>query len=99
MWFINIETVIGEQSTSKNLTCRDFLNLILPNRRARPLRVAPEVCKKQYEAPVVRKLTLEQAKLLLIGHATIGDQGASDLMDVVFSDPSDFSEPRDKATA
>ncbi len=41
-------------------------------------------CKKMYSAPRLNKLTPEQAQLLLLGHATCGDQGAKDLLDVIY---------------
>jgi hypothetical protein len=40
--------------------------------------------RKPYEKPVVRKLNSEQAKLLLIGHACMGHQGAKELLDLLF---------------
>lgn len=42
---------------------------------------------KTYSCPQLNKLTPEQAKLYLIGQATQGDQGAKDLLDVLFPDP------------
>jgi hypothetical protein len=65
-----------------------FLMLIFPSRRAQPIPAGLGTIKKEYQRPSLRRLTPEQAKLLLIGHATIGDQGAKDLMDVVFPDPA-----------
>jgi len=41
---------------------------------------------KTYSSPKVNKVTPEQAKLLLLGQATQGDQGAKDLLDVLFPD-------------
>lgn len=43
--------------------------------------------KKTYERPSLRKLTPEQGRLLLFRHAGIGDQGANDLLDLIFPDP------------
>ena len=40
--------------------------------------------KKTYTPPKLNKLTPEQAKLILIGHATCGDQGAKDLLAVLY---------------
>jgi hypothetical protein len=40
---------------------------------------APE-SRKQYQPPGLRKLTPEQAKLLLIGHASMGNEGAKELL-------------------
>jgi hypothetical protein len=42
---------------------------------------------KTYSPPKLNKLTPEQAKLLLIGHATVGDEGAKDLLDVLYPEP------------
>ena len=39
---------------------------------------------KAYEKPTLRKLSAEQASLILIGHAGVGDEGAKELMDVIF---------------
>jgi hypothetical protein len=36
--------------------------------------------RKPYVKPTVRQLTPEQAKLKLLGHATLGDKGANDLL-------------------
>ncbi len=43
---------------------------------------------KTYSSPRLNELTPEQAKLLLLGQATQGDQGAKDLLDVIFQDPN-----------
>jgi hypothetical protein len=40
--------------------------------------------KKPYVKPTVTKLTDEQAKLKLLGHASTGDQGAKDLLEMRF---------------
>jgi len=42
---------------------------------------------KTYSSPTLKSLTPEQAKLLLLGQASQGDQGAKDLLDVLFPDP------------
>ena len=39
---------------------------------------------KAYLKPTLRRLSAEQASLILIGHAGVGDQGAKELMDVAF---------------
>ena len=49
-----------------------------------------ETSKKTYSIPKLSKLTPEQANLILLGHATCGDQGAKDLLDVLYPVP----EPR-----
>lgn len=43
---------------------------------------------KPYEKPAARKLTLEQARLIVLGHSTLGDPGAQDLMPLLFPDDS-----------
>jgi hypothetical protein len=40
--------------------------------------------KKTYTSPRLNKLTPEQAKLILIGHASCGNQGAKDLLAVLY---------------
>jgi len=37
--------------------------------------------RKPYERPTVTKLTPEQAKLKLLGHASMGNHGAKDLLE------------------
>lgn len=43
-----------------------------------------EARKKTYTPPRLNKLTPEQANLILLGHASCGDQGAKDLLDVLY---------------
>jgi hypothetical protein len=43
--------------------------------------------KKTYSPPKLSKLTTEQANLILMGHASCGDQGARDLLDVLYPPP------------
>lgn len=51
--------------------------------------------RKPYEKPTVTKLSLEQAKLKLLGHASMGRQGAKDLLKLMFPDvPSEDSTPK-----
>jgi hypothetical protein len=55
--------------------------------------------QKTYSSPTLKNLTPEQAKLLLLGHASQGDQGAKDLLDVLFPDSNTqvmFPRPRGK---
>jgi len=106
---IDDESIIGyEQRIDGKLSlqnvrriCRTsiqaFMNLISGNGRRGSTAVAPQTGKKEYQAPVARKLTPEQAKLLLVGHATVGDQGAKELMELVFPEPSKFSQTRDES--
>jgi hypothetical protein len=42
--------------------------------------------RKPYEKPTAIKLTTEQAKLKLLGHAIFGDQGAKDLLEMMFAE-------------
>lgn len=41
---------------------------------------------KPYAPPAIRKLILEQARLLVLGHSTLRDRGAQDLMHLLFPD-------------
>jgi hypothetical protein len=43
---------------------------------------------KPYDKPAVRKLNLEQARLIVLGHSTLGDPGAHDLMPFLFTENS-----------
>ena len=43
-----------------------------------------QIRKKRYTSPKINKLTTEQANLILIGHAGCGDQGARDLLNVLY---------------
>jgi hypothetical protein len=54
-----------------------------------------QICHKTYSSPTLNKLTAEQARLLLLGHATCGDQGAKDLLEVIY--PAFQSEGNDDA--
>jgi hypothetical protein len=40
--------------------------------------------RKPYKKPQATKLTLEQAKLKLLGHSVEGDNGANDLLRLLF---------------
>jgi hypothetical protein len=40
--------------------------------------------RKTYEKPMVRKITQEQALLKLLGHASLGDPGAKELLSLMF---------------
>ena len=44
---------------------------------------------RQYVKPRLRKLTPEQAKLVLLGHSTTGSKAAYDLLDLIFR-PADL---------
>jgi hypothetical protein len=42
--------------------------------------------RKPYQKPSFKKLTPEQAKLTLLGHATMGHKGSMDLLELMFKD-------------
>lgn len=41
---------------------------------------------RQYEKPAMRNVTVEQARLLALGHANMGDEADSEFMKLLFSD-------------
>ena len=43
---------------------------------------------REYQPPKVTKLTPEQAKLKLLGCLSVGEQGAKDLLDLLFAGPA-----------
>lgn len=64
---------------------REFLHWIWRGRsRERATRAVPATV---YHPPRVTRLTPEQAKLKLLGHLSVGDQGAKDLLDLLFPEP------------
>ena len=70
-----------------------FLQVVFPNRfKPRLARSQPAAV---YAAPRVTKLTTEQAKLKLLGHLSVGDQGARDLLDLLFYEPAANSGTRE----
>lgn len=42
--------------------------------------------RRPYQKPTLTKLTPEEAKLKLIDHARLGDQGATDMLKMMFSE-------------
>jgi hypothetical protein len=40
--------------------------------------------RKTYEKPMVRQINQEQALLKLLGHASLGDPGAKELLSLMF---------------
>lgn len=40
--------------------------------------------RRPYEKPTAMKLTSEEAKLKFVDHATRGDQGANDMLEIIF---------------
>lgn len=68
-----------------------ILELIFPNRFK---AWGPRTQRSSvYEPPRMVRLTPEQAKLKLLGHLSVGDQGAKDLLDLVFLDCGGDSAP------
>jgi len=51
---------------------------------------------EQYQKPAVRRLTPEQAKLLLIGHASVGNRGARDILELLY--PPESGDSRRECT-
>lgn len=64
---------------------RRVLELMLP-KRFQPAAPPPQR-PMAYEPPRLARLTPEQAKLKLLGHLSVGDQGAMDLLDLMFPEP------------
>ncbi len=52
--------------------------------------------RRTYSSPTLKPLTPEQAKLLLLGHASQGNTAAKELLEVFFADPNHLeqSSPR-----
>jgi hypothetical protein len=59
---------------------------LLPFVRPAPEPFVREEIPKVYERPQLRKLTREQASLILLGHGGIGDPGARDLIEIVYGE-------------
>jgi len=72
---------------------REVLDLIFPNHRQQEHNETRQ--SASYESPRLTKLTPEQAKLKLLGHLSVGDQGAKDLLDVLFPEAG-VSDPAEK---
>ena len=74
-----------------------FLRLVIPN-RFKPRAPRPHPASA-YVPPRLTRLTTEQAKLKLLGHLSVGDQGAKDLLDLLFREDvvqSATREPEDR---
>jgi hypothetical protein len=55
--------------------------------------------RKPYEEPTATKLTPEQATIKLLGHAMPGDEGARQLLDLIFPNaPSKDATEQKKAS-
>ena len=52
--------------------------------KSEPVVANPQQSHKPYQKPSPRKLTLEQAKLKIMGHAVMGNQGAKELLEIMF---------------
>jgi hypothetical protein len=66
---------------------RDSLPFFSPERwRPESRQTVREHVPRLYQKPRRRTLTAEQARLILFGHATVGDPGAKDLMGFIFSE-------------
>ena len=66
---------------------RDLLPFFSPERRhPEPGQTVHKEVPKPYQKPRLRKLTPEQASLMLLGYSSVGDQGAKDLLALVFPD-------------
>ena len=50
---------------------------------------AEKTSPNTYSSPKLEKLTSEQAKPFLVQHANRGDQGAKDLLELLFREPND----------
>jgi len=46
-----------------------------------------EASKMAYSPPILTRRSSEQATLLLVGHAWVGDSGARDLLELFFPEP------------
>jgi hypothetical protein len=65
---------------------KEFLGLIFPDEIGNSA-ISPEARpkpRKLYNPPGLRKLSPEQAKLLLIGHVSRGDEGAKEVLELLF---------------
>ena len=78
-------TVVQARSYVVN-HARELLELILPGhaQKQREVEVPISPWPARYEAPRLTKLTPEQAKLKLLGHLSMGSEGAKDLLELLF---------------
>lgn len=51
-------------------------------------KLTSEVTKMPYSSPHIVMRTPQQASLFLLGHAWIGNQGARDLLELLFPEPT-----------
>src|SRR5690349_235760 len=73
----------GFRKKTKVVTC-GFRIYLHNAREVLVQRPATVDAHKVYDPPVARKLTREQAILVLVGHAYIGHSGARELLDLLF---------------
>lgn len=52
----------------------------------------PKAELKTYFSPTVNKLTSQEAKALFITHASTGDQGVTEVMEMLLPDPNEYEE-------
>lgn len=57
---------------------------LLPSVHPTPDPVVRRSGPKGYQKPTLRKLSPQQASLILIGHAGVGDEAAKELLDIVY---------------
>jgi len=55
--------------------------------------------RKPYEKPTATKLTPEEAKLKLVDHARRGDQGAKDILEILFPEEAKRISEKGKKSA
>ena len=61
-----------------------IVQLLMRSDRTGQPSPTPMQTPRRYSAPQLRKLEPEQAKLLLTGHAVVGDRGARELLELIF---------------
>jgi hypothetical protein len=79
--------------------CSRSLSRCFLRKQAQQVMACNAEGKKPYHAPMVRKLSPEQAKLLLNGRAMMGDPGAKDLLEVIYREPVKMTAVADEGAA
>ena len=77
------KVTVAQLKTIVSSHAREFLELILPRR-----------AQHSNDGIEPQKLTSEQAKLLLVGHASAGDRGAQELLKLISSEAGYSMEER-----
>jgi hypothetical protein len=90
IWLSETELQEFNPPTGQRSLLSQVKEFLEPFRRDRPQAVS-EKAPKIYQKPTLKKLTSEQARMLIVGHASVGDQGAKDLMEVLFPDETSCS--------